>query len=103
MKKTYTLEEKINILQHAQEYGVAQTCRKFNVGSTTFYKWKEQYLNGGIEALKPKNCAKILIDPELIILRDENERLKKMVAEKELVIQIKEELLKKTLQREMIK
>jgi transposase-like protein len=103
MRKKYSLEEKINILQEADTNGIAQTCRKFNIAPSLFYKWKDQYLNGGSEALKPKHHHKTVIDPELIKLRDENERLKKMVAEKELIIQIKDELVKKTLQREMRK
>lgn len=100
MKKKYSLEERINILQEGQDFGTAQTCRKYDIGTTTFYKWKELYLKGGEIALDPKIKASASIDPELIKLRVENERLKKIVAEKELIIQIKEELLKKTMQRE---
>lgn len=46
-----------------------------------------------MDALKGQ---KFVIDPELHRLQKENERLKRLLAEKELTISIKDELLKKT-------
>jgi putative transposase len=97
-KKRRTHKEKLMILKEAEIEGILQTCRKYDIHPATYYNWKEKYEEGGIEALKPK--GKNSIDPEIKRLREENERLKKLVAEKELALEIKEELLKKVLQRE---
>jgi putative transposase len=97
-KKRKSYKEKLMILREAEVEGVLQTCRKYDVHPATYYNWKEKYEEGGIEALKSKKRNSI--DPEIKRLRGENERLKKLLAEKELALEIKEELLKKVLQRE---
>ena len=97
-KKRRTPKEKLMILKEAEIEGILSTCRKYAIHPATYYNWKEKYEEGGVEALKPK--SKNYIDPELKRLREENERLKKLVAEKELALEVKEELLKKILQRE---
>lgn len=87
-------EEKMRIVQEAQQDGMTQTCRKHNISPKTYYQWRDKFDSGGLEALRPQQ--KTAIDPELVHLRKENERLKRLVAEKELVISIKDELIKKT-------
>ena len=93
-KKRKTHKEKLMILKEAEVEGVLQTCRKYEINPSTYYNWKERYEEGGIEALKSK--SKSYIDPEIKRLREENERLKKLLAEKELALEIKEELLQKS-------
>lgn len=99
-KKRKSSKEKLQIIKEAEIEGVIVTCRKHNIDPATYYNWKEKYEEEGFEALKPKNRNHI--DPELKKLREENEQLKKIVAEKELALQIKEALLKKVLRRERI-
>ena len=46
MSKSYrrwSKKEKLTILKEAEQEGVVQTCRKFDVSSTTFYHWKKAY------------------------------------------------------------
>lgn len=97
-KKRRSAKEKLLILREAEQEGVIVTCRKYEIDPSTYYNWKEKHEDGGIEALKPQ--GRNHQDPELKALREENEQLKKLVAEKELALQIKEALLKKVLQRE---
>lgn len=97
-KKRKSSREKLQIIKEAEIEGVIVTCRKHNIDPATYYCWKEKYEDGGFKALKPQNINHI--DPELKDLREENEQLKKIVAEKELAISMKEALLKKVLQRE---
>lgn len=97
-KKRRSSKEKLLILQEAEQEGVIVTCRKYEIDPTTYYNWKEKYEEGGIEALQSR--GRNHQDPELKALREENEQLKRLVAEKELALQIKEALLKKVLQRE---
>lgn len=96
-KKRKTPEEKLDILKEGELKGVLATCRKHGISETIYYVWRERFEEGGYEALKPK--GRNSIDPELARLREENARLKKLLAEKELALEIKEELVKKTLQR----
>lgn len=96
-RKRKSVEEKVKILKEAEVSGVVVTCRKYGVDNSTYYTWKERYEEEGISGLKPRGRNQV--DPELRVLREENERLKKLVAEKELALQVKDELLKKVSQR----
>ena len=49
---------------------VAEICRKLGIAEGTFYRWKKEY-----SGLEPSQVRK------LKQLRDENERLKKLVAD----------------------
>ena len=91
--RTRSAEEKAAIIHEAVTDGMTQTCRKYNISPKTYYQWRDKFDTGGIEALRPQTKQ---ADPELAALRRENERLKRLVAEKELVISVKDELLKKT-------
>jgi putative transposase len=92
--QTRSAEEKMPIVQEAQQEGMAQTCRKHNISQKTYYQWRDKFDSGGLEALRPQKAP--ATDPELLLLRKENERLKRLVADKELIISVKDELLKKT-------
>lgn len=70
--------------------------RQHQVAASTYYKWKEKYDLYGEEGLKQ---AYRQSDPELKRLQIENLRLKQLLADKELALQIKDELLKKTISR----
>ena len=59
-------------------------CRQYNIGNSTFYKWREKY--GGMEVSDVKR---------LKALEDENRRLKQMYAELSLKSQLQEEIIKK--------
>jgi putative transposase len=91
--KPYSAEEKSAIIQEGIIGNVTQTCRKYGISPTTYYQWRDKFDAGGIDALKVQQSV---IDPELLRLQKENERLKRLLAEKELIISVKDELLKKT-------
>lgn len=97
-KQKWSTEDKLLILQEAESKSVASTCREHGISGNTFYKWKHAYTEGGMDALQPKKRGPHT-DPERNRLERENTRLKRLVAEKELALQIKDELLKKTFQR----
>ena len=43
------------ILEHAESSGnVCLTCRYFGIGRATFYRWKRQYDEEGLDGLAPK-------------------------------------------------
>lgn len=63
---------------------VAQVCRKLGVSQATFYRWKKLYGGLGVPELR-----------ELRQLRDENRRLKQLVADLSLDKTILQESLKR--------
>lgn len=95
-KRTWTAEQKLAIVKEAEQHGVTATIRKHQIYGNTLYQWREKYLVGGEEGLRQMYRR---TDPEVKRLEDENRRLKELVAEKELMLRIKEDLLKKTLAR----
>lgn len=86
-----TLEEKVKIVQQAEQNGFTETALKHNISSRQIYRWRDKLQSGGTKALS--YGAKI--DPELKALKEENLQLKKLVAKLSLSVEIKEGLLKK--------
>jgi putative transposase len=72
MKRSRFTEEQIIGILREQEAGAAtaDVCRRHGVSSATFYKWKAKY--GGLEVSEAKR---------LRALEDENNRLKRMLAD----------------------
>lgn len=83
MKAKHTPEQIIRILKSVEESGVrvADACRPHGITEQTYYRWKKKY--GGMEA----NEARRLKD-----LEEENRRLKRLVADQALDIQILKEV-----------
>jgi putative transposase len=64
----------------------ADICRKLGISQATFYMWKKRYAGLGVQELH-----------ELRQLRDENGRLKRLVADLALDRQILQEIVSKKL------
>ena len=86
MKRKRFAEEQIAAVLKQAELGVEvkDLCRKFGFTETTFYRWKKQYAGMGISELR-----------ELRQTREENAKLKRIVADLTLDRQMLQELLKK--------
>ena len=95
-RRKWSFEEKLFIIREVERCGLVQTMRQHQIAASTYYKWKEKYDLYGEEGLKQ---AYRQSDPELKRLQIENLRLKQLLADKELALQIKDELLKKTISR----
>ena len=63
---------------------VKDICRKYGIGNSTFYKWREKY--GGMEASDVRRLKE---------LEEENRRLKQMYAELSLKSQMQQDIIKK--------
>ena len=90
-------EEKLTILKEAQEEGATVTARRHEVHPSIIYKWQAAYKAGGMSALQDKRTSGE--SARFKRLEKENERLKRLLAERELELDIKRELLKKVQQR----
>ncbi len=91
IKRTWSIEEKVNILQDIKQTGVVEGCRKHSIYATTYYDWKKKYEEKGADGLIPHYGRKEA--GELKRIQKENERLKKLRAEKELELSIQGELM----------
>jgi len=86
MKKSKFTEEQILFALKQAEAGqpVGDVCRQMGVSEATFYVWKKRYGNLGLLKVR-----------ELRQLRDENARLKRLVADLTLDRHILQEVVKK--------
>ena len=86
-KKGHTEEQIITALkQYEGGEKTADICRKLGISQATFYMWKKQYAGLGVQELR-----------ELRQLREENNRLKRLVADLSLDRQILQEIVSKKL------
>ena len=85
MKKTRYTEEQIAFALKQAETGnrVEKVCRKMGISEATFYNWKKKFAGLGVTELR-----------RLRQLEDENQRLKKLVADLSLDKEMLQEVLK---------
>ena len=85
MKKSRFSEAQILGILRQQDQGltVAQICREHGISDPTFYAWKRQYAGMSVSELQ-----------RLKHLEDENRRLKQLVADLSLEIQVVKEVLR---------
>jgi putative transposase len=88
MRKSNYTDEQIAYALRQAETGTApgEICRKLGISEQTFYRWKKKYGGLGISELR-----------ELKQLRQENHRLKRMVADLSLDKQMLREVVEKKL------
>ncbi|OCG18468.1 transposase [Gilliamella sp. App4-10] len=83
--KKMTEHQIVAILKEAEAgIPVKELCRKYGMGNSTFYKWRDKY--GGMETSDIKRLKE---------LEAENRKLKQMFAELSLKSQLQEEIIKK--------
>jgi putative transposase len=95
-----TSSEKMQLIEESKLSGVLETARKHQLHYQTLKNWVDAFALHGKDGLEKRV---IKVDPELRRLYLENEQLKLILAEKELELRIKNELLKKTSYQTVIK
>jgi len=80
-KSRYKEEQIVSILREAESSTVTATARQHGVAEQTIYRWRRQF--SGMEVSDVR---------ELKRLRDENARLKKLVAERDLEVEVMKEI-----------
>ena len=92
-RRKYKAEETLAIMKEIEETGeVIETCRKYSISNGMYYKWKEAYNTFELDGIK---SHKTRIGYDVRKLKAENERLNKLLAEKELENALLSETLKK--------
>jgi putative transposase len=86
-KRGHGEEEILRVLREAESGDtVVEVCRKHGISQQTFYLWKKKYAGLGLQELR-----------ELRQLRDENAKLKRLVADLSLDRHILQEIIAKKL------
>ena len=83
---TFTEKQIIQILREAEtgEQTIGSVCRAHGISENTFYKWRKKY--GGVEVAAIKRLRE---------LEHENTRLKRILAERDLELDVIKEVLAK--------
>lgn len=86
-KKGHSEEEILRVLREAESGDtVVEICRKHGISQQTFYLWKKKYAGLGLNELR-----------ELRQLREENAKLKRLVADLSLDRHVLQEIVAKKL------
>jgi putative transposase len=86
-KRGHREEEILRVLREAESGdSVVEVCRKHGISQQTFYLWKKKYAGLGLSELR-----------ELRQLREENSKLKRLVADLSLDRHILQEIVAKKL------
>ena len=94
-KSQFTDEQIVAILQQAEkgdapiaevcrQHNIAEVCRQHNIAENTFYRWRSRF--GGLSTNEAARVRE---------LEKENARLKRLLAERDLEVDIIKEILQK--------
>ena len=85
-KSQFTDEQIVAILQQAEkgEKTISEVCRQHNIAENTFYRWRTRF--GSMNASETARVRE---------LEKENARLKRLLAERDLEVDIIKEILQK--------
>ena len=83
-KGRYSEEQMVKILREADRTPVAEVAKRYGVSEQTIYNWRQHF--GDLQASDVKRLRQ---------LENENSRLKKLVAERDLEIEVMKEIAAK--------
>ncbi|PWT71891.1 MAG: transposase [Bacteroidetes bacterium] len=91
-RRRFSVEQKMEILQQAKQSGITAVLRKHNLSYSVFHRWKEKMADKGKEESRfgYSHSSSRIRD-----LMEENSLLKKIIANQAMLLELKEEELKK--------
>jgi transposase-like protein len=92
--RNWSQEQKLALLEEVKTNGIARTSRKHGVAQGVLYRWRDVYSVRGAEGLKSQRSGERQ-DSRVTELEIENQRLKKLLAERDLELDVVKEIIKK--------
>jgi putative transposase len=89
-RRKFTEEEKLDILHQASHSGITEVLRKYNLSYSVFTRWKQKFMEQGTH---PGNSH--FNSTEIRLLQEENIRLKKIIADQALALELRNEELRR--------
>jgi len=88
-RRKFSAEDKIRIVLEGfrKEIPITELCRRENIASGIYYSWLKDFMEAGKARLKG-DSLRSANEQEVKQLRDENARLKELVAEQALNLQV---------------
>ena len=86
-RRKFSDEEKLNVLYQAGQKGVSNVLRHYNISYSLFARWSKIFQAKGIDPLNASSGNGSLLE--------ENIRLKKIIADQALSLELKDEELKR--------
>ena len=83
-KSRYSEEQMVKILREADRTPVGEVAKRYGISEQTIYNWRKHF--GGLESADVERLRQ---------LEQENARLKKLVAERDLEIEVMKEIAAK--------
>jgi len=80
-KSRFSEEQKVKMLREADKTSVAAVAKKHGLSAETLYKWRRNF--GGMDVADAKRLKKLEV---------ENARLKKLLAERDLEVEVMKEI-----------
>jgi len=92
-RRKFNSEEKIRIVLEGLrgEQSIAELCRREGISPNLYYNWSKEFLEAG-KARLSGNTKREATSTEVVGLRQENDQLKKLVAD----LSLRNEVLKKS-------
>jgi transposase len=93
-RRKFSSEEKIRIVLEGLrgEESIAELCRREGISPNLYYNWSKEFLEAGKKRLSG-NTKREATSIEVVDLRQENDQLKRLVAD----LSLKNQVLKKSL------
>lgn len=92
-QKSWSIQEKQEVVEFYRQHSISEAVRKYGISNVSIYKWEKVIEESGVSGFSEKASPKS--NSEFNKLKRENDRLMRLVAEKEVIISIQNDLLKK--------
>lgn len=84
MKKRYSDEQIVRILRESEQGTTSEVAKRHGVSEASIYAWRKRFMGMGVDEVR-----------HLRVLEIENTRLKKLLAERDLEIEVMKEIAAK--------
>lgn len=91
-RRKFSVDDKVKILREAGEEGVTVVLNKYHLSYSVYVKWKHKFHNAELHMQDIQNFEHV--QQHLKVLQEENIMLKKIIADRALLLSMKEEELK---------